>query len=89
MSWQNYTLYLFSFIALTNHPIITFSFYSAVNWISFDDISIVDQNNTELIINGGFEDDLTGWNFCNPMNSDHSGSIGQAGNSIPHTGLNF
>jgi hypothetical protein len=35
----------------------------------FDDISVVQNTNVQLIINGGFETNLTGWNVNISSNS--------------------
>ncbi|UJR13121.1 hypothetical protein I4U23_000145 [Adineta vaga] len=58
-------------------------------YFSFDHISVIDQTNTEILLNGNFENDLTGRNYCNSMNSSYSGLIGIRGMLLPYNGLKF
>jgi len=82
---NTYTLYTFNYVGLyTSQTIIRFTFYDVTDYWNLDDVSFIDvtnNNNIELLENGGFEtSDITDWSVSK---SDAFGIDGSA----PHSGV--
>ncbi|CAF1246484.1 unnamed protein product [Adineta steineri] len=72
----SYSLYQYNFTAIYSSALITISIQRLSWYWDFDDFSLINSNESELLLNGGFETgDTAYWIYCNPHNSGYAGYI--------------